>query len=144
MCLGPAWKQRAGSRWTILRQAQDEAGARHKAANGVCTQVGDRRFAWFGTTFSKSRLNFLSLLRAGHGDYVVSRAALDYMRKRALSGAAIALLAAHESKRFADEAAWMAHLEDLGIAALKVRPDPAGIATEGALMGQRGRSWLPA
>ncbi len=121
----------------------DDTGARHKAANGVCTQVGDRRFAWFGTTFSKSRLNFLSLLRAGHEDYVVNRAALDYMRKRALSGASIALLAAHESKRFADEAAWMAHLEDLGIAALKVRPDPAGIATEGALWGSvTGRGYL--
>ncbi len=113
----------------------DDTGARHKAANGVCTQVGDHRFAWFGTTFSKSRLNFLSLLRAGHGDYVVNAAALDYMRKRSLSGAVVALLAEHGSERFADEDAWMAHLERLGIAALKVHPDPVRIATEGALMG---------
>ncbi len=60
------------ARWITV----DDTGARHKAANGVCTQVGDHRFAWFGTTFSKSRLNFLSLLRAGHGDYVVNPAAL--------------------------------------------------------------------
>ncbi|MEA3270093.1 MAG: transposase [Pseudomonadota bacterium] len=119
------------ARWITV----DDTGARHKAANGVCTQVGDHRFAWFGTTFSKSRLNFLSLLRAGHGDYVVNAAALDYMRKRSLSGAVIALLAEHESERFADEDAWMAHLERLGIAALKVHPDPVRIATEGALWG---------
>ncbi|HYB06146.1 MAG TPA: hypothetical protein VED02_05370, partial [Methyloceanibacter sp.] len=47
----------------------DNTGARHKATNGFCTQIGNEHFAWFGTTGSKSRLNFLELLRAGHGDY---------------------------------------------------------------------------
>src|SRR3954465_9711456 len=42
----------------------DDTGARHRGANGVCTQIGDDRFTWFGTTGSKSRLNFLELLRA--------------------------------------------------------------------------------
>ena len=46
----------------------DDTGARHKGANGVCTQIGNDDFAWFGTTKSKSRLNFLDLLRAGHTD----------------------------------------------------------------------------
>jgi hypothetical protein len=41
----------------------DDTGARHKAANGTCTQIGNDHFAWFGTTASKSRLNFLDLLR---------------------------------------------------------------------------------
>ena len=49
----------------------DDTGARHKAANGTCTQIGNDHFAWFGTTASKSRLNFLELLRAGHGEYVM-------------------------------------------------------------------------
>ena len=53
----------------------DDTGARHRAVNGVCTQIGNDHFAWFGTTTSKSRLNFLELLRAGHEDYVVSAAA---------------------------------------------------------------------
>jgi hypothetical protein len=35
---------------------------------------------------SKSRGNFLDLLRAGHGDYVVNAEALAYMRQRALAG----------------------------------------------------------
>lgn len=37
----------------------------------VFCQAGDD-FAWFGTTQSKSRLNFLDLLRAGYTDYVVN------------------------------------------------------------------------
>ena len=48
----------------------DDTGARHKAANGFCTQIGNDRFTWFGTRPSKSRLNFLDLLRAGHTDFV--------------------------------------------------------------------------
>src|SRR6202162_2899243 len=63
----------------------DDTGARHKANNGFCTQIGNAHFTAFATTTSKSRLNFLSLLRAGHGDYVVNDAALAYMRGRALA-----------------------------------------------------------
>ena len=113
----------------------DDTGARHKAANGVCTQIGNTHFAWFGTTRSKSRSNFLDLLRAGHGDYVVNAEALAYMRQRALAEHAIVRLAEHPDRYFAGQAAWTAHLERLGIAALKVNPDPVLIATEGALWG---------
>jgi len=36
----------------------DDTGARHKAKNGFCTQIGNAHFAWFSTTESKSRSNF--------------------------------------------------------------------------------------
>jgi hypothetical protein len=113
----------------------DDTGARHKAANGTCTQIGNNHFAWFGTTASKSRLNFLELLRAGHPDYVINAEALAYMRERALSGPVIERLATHPEHTFPDEAAWMDHLQRLGIPDLKVSPDPVRIATEGALWG---------
>ena len=58
----------------------DDTGARHKGKNGFCTQIGNAHFTWFGTTSSKSRLNFLELLRAGRRDYVVNKEALAYMR----------------------------------------------------------------
>ena len=113
----------------------DDTGARHKGANGFCTQIGNDDFAWFATTGSKSRLNFLDLLRAGHTDYVINEAALAYMREHALPGPTIARLADHSDKQFADPAAWQAHLEQLGITALTVSPNPVQIATEGALWG---------
>lgn len=113
----------------------DDTGARHKATNGFCTQIGNDRFAWFGTTGSKSRLNFLELLRAGHGDYVINAAALAYMRSRSLAGPVIRMLAAQHDKHFIDRAAWQAHLERLGITALGVLPDAVQVATEGALWG---------
>jgi Transposase IS66 family len=113
----------------------DDTGARHKAANGTCTQIGNNHFAWFGTTASKSRLNFLELLRAGHPDYVINAEALAYMRERGLAGLIIQQLATQPEHTFPDEAAWMGHLQRLGIPDLKVSPDPVRIATEGALWG---------
>jgi hypothetical protein len=120
---------------TALWISVDDTGARHGGSNGVCTQIGNDRFAWFGTTRSKSRLNFLDLLRAGHTDYVVNDAALAYMRDRALAGPVIRQLAAHPDRQFADQAAWQCHLETLGITALRVTPEPVCIATEGAVWG---------
>lgn len=113
----------------------DDTGARHQHRNGVTTQIGNDAFAWFATSFSKSRLNFLSLLRAGHEDYVLNEAAFSYMAKRNLSGVVIALLAGAREQHFADEAGWLAELHRLGITGLKVNPDPIRIATEGALWG---------
>jgi hypothetical protein len=116
------------ARWISV----DDTGARHRHRNAVCTQLGNDHFATFATTGSKSRLNFLEVLRAGYRDYVVNAEALAYMRQRDLAGPVIALLATHPVQRFPDEAAWMSHLEWLGITALAVTPDPARIATEGA------------
>jgi hypothetical protein len=113
----------------------DDTGARHKAKNGFCTQIGNAHFTWFGTTNSKNRANFLGLLRAGHGDYVINAEALAYMRQRNLAAHVITRLADHRDRQFSDQNAWTAHLKKLGITDLKVNPDPVEIATEGALWG---------
>ena len=121
----------------------DDTGARHKAVNGFCTQIGNAHFTWFGTTASKSRLNFLALLRAGYDDYVVNAAALAYMRERALAAHLIARLVEHPDRCFADQQAWTTHLERLGIS-VTVNPDPTLIATEAALWGSvKAHGFLP-
>ncbi len=121
----------ATARWVTV----DDTTARHARADGVTTQIGDDRFTIFRTGASKSREAFLSLLRAGHTDYVINAAALEYMRGRSLSGTVVDLLAVHPAKLFADAPAWTAHLAALGIGRLAVTPDPVLIATEGALWG---------
>src|SRR3974377_2262309 len=122
----------------------DDTGARHKASNGFCPQMGNPPFLWFGTTPSKSRLNFLALLRAGYDDYVINAEAVAYMRERALAGHVIARLIEHPDRRFAGQKAWNAHLEKLGISTLTVHPDPVMVATEGALWGSiKAHGFLP-
>jgi hypothetical protein len=136
----------------------DDTGARHKAKNGFCTQIGNDWFTWFGTRSSKTRLNFLDLLRAGHTDYVLNQTAFGYLRNRGLPGPLIARLAEAGETRFIDQAAWQAHLHRLGIVSprlaipsghagrnlgqvspaktgLAVIQDPVLIATEGAQWG---------
>jgi len=113
----------------------DDTGARHAGKNGFCTQIGNEWFTWFRTRSSKSRLNFLDLLRAGYTDYVLNDAAYDYMRNQGLPAATIARLKAGPETRFSDQTAWQAHLDRLGFNALKVTPEPVRVATEGALWG---------
>jgi hypothetical protein len=121
----------------------ESPSAKAGAANGFCTQIGNDRFTWFGTRPSKSRLNFLDLLRvgrrrrrrAGHTDFVLNPAAFDYMCTHALPATLIARLAEQPETAFTDQAAWSAHLDRLGFAALTTTPDPVQIATEGAIWG---------
>jgi methylthioribose-1-phosphate isomerase len=84
----------ATARWVT------DTGARHARTNQ--TTIGD--FAWFATRPSKSRLNFLELLRAGRPDYVINAAAEAYMVEHAVPEAVIDALVGHQ--RFADQAAW--------------------------------------
>ncbi|MHC4621404.1 MAG: IS66 family transposase [Planctomycetota bacterium] len=109
----------------------DDTGARHQGKNGYCTHIGNELFTWFASTESKSRINFLQLLRAGHEDYVLGKDALYYMRAQGLPQAQLGLLEAQGERVFADEASWKASLEAMAITSERhVR-----IATEGALLG---------
>jgi hypothetical protein len=114
----------------------DDTGARHQARNGYCTHIGNEHFAWFATTSSKSRLNFLELLRAGDKGYQINDAALDYMRAHCLPKDLVRRLGEHQTGVFAGREAWMSHLQALRFTELKVHPDPVRVASEGALWGR--------
>ena len=108
----------------------DDTGARHQGNNGYCTYIGNELFAWFESTESKSRVNFLRLLGAEHKDYVVNAGALEYMQRQGLAKAKVAVLETHGGA-FANHEAWTKHLSKLGIEGKR----HIAIATEGALMG---------
>jgi hypothetical protein len=62
----------------------DDTGARHNGTNGYCTHIGNDLFAWFKSTESKSRINFLKLLRGQHNDFIINNAAIEYMKQQSL------------------------------------------------------------
>jgi hypothetical protein len=66
---------------------------------------------------------------------MLNDAAYGYMRKHALAAPLIAHLTGQPETRFANQKAWLAHLDRLGFTALDVTPDPVRVATEGALWG---------
>jgi len=109
----------------------DDTGARHDGKNGYCTHIGNEWFAWFESTKSKSRVNFLELLRAGHKDYVLSGEALEYMAAQKLPKEQLNKLTVKIDRVFSDKPMWQAFLKQQGITSDRhVR-----ITTEGALLG---------
>jgi len=108
----------------------DDTGARHDGKNGYCTHIGNEFFAFFASTDSKSRLNFLQVLRAGHGDYAINEIAIAYWEKYELSAALIASLR-EGPPHFIDAAAWNERLQTLGVTTARL----VRITTEGAMLG---------
>jgi hypothetical protein len=109
----------------------DDTGARHNGKNGYCTHIGNEQFAYFASTDSKSRINFLELLRAGRDEYTLNDDALAYMKAQKLPLEPFGLLENHAQKTFSGKKAWQDTLEELGI----TNPRHVRIATEGALIG---------
>jgi regulator of replication initiation timing len=109
----------------------DDTGARHQGKNSYVTHIGNEWFAWFETTESKSRINFLGLLRAGHTDYVLGGEALEYMAAQKLPTEPLTKLAAASGQVFGDLGQWQAALKGWGIS----KERHVRIATEGALLG---------
>jgi len=52
----------------------DDTGAKHQHQNNYCTHIGGEYFAYYKTTQSKSRENFLKILLQGKEGYVINEA----------------------------------------------------------------------
>ena len=109
----------------------DDSGARHQGKNGFVTHIGNDLFGWFQSTGSKSRINFLQLLRAGKTDYYLSKSALLYMKNQQLPEKPFKCLSQLKGESFADKEEWLKLLERLSI----TNPRHCRFATEGALLG---------
>jgi hypothetical protein len=109
----------------------DDTGARHQGKNGYCTHIGNEYFSWFESTESKSRINFLKLLRAGHSDFAINMDAICYMQSNKLPQKALGPIIEHRDMIFANDGQWNDFLSENGI----VNDRHVQIATEGVLIG---------
>ena len=112
----------------------DDTGARHQGKNAYTNVISNPLFASFTTTPSKSRVNFLKLLRVPYEEYVLDEDALEYMRNLGLSQKLLARLAAVVRKGpriVVGDDVWQRQLRLWGIRA----EEPQRIVTEGALVG---------
>ena len=108
----------------------DDSGARHQGKNGYVLHIGNELFGWFGSTGSKSRINFLKQLHAGTITTQVNEEALRYMQAQGLSAALREQLNQTLGTSRTLQS-WHEHLVRLEITdARHVR-----MATEGALLG---------
>ena len=109
----------------------DDTGARHKGKNGYCTHIGNESFSWFESTGSKSRINFLKLMRAGHTDLAINMDAICYMQSNKLPQKILDAINGNLGTVFANDTQWDGFLAQIGI----VNARHVQIATEGALIG---------
>ena len=109
----------------------DDTTARHDGKNGFCTHIGNEFFAFFQSTESKSRINFLEILRCGFEDYAINEHATHYMLIQRLPLKYIDQLTTMPDTIFANEQQWLEHLSKVGITSAHY----IKIATEGALIG---------
>ncbi len=109
----------------------DDTGARHQGNNGYCTYIGNESFSWFESTGSKSRINFLKLMRAGHSDFVISMDAVWYMQANKLPQKVLNTINDNLEMIFINASQWNRFLGENGI----VKDRHVQIATEGALIG---------
>jgi len=108
----------------------DDTGARHQGHNGFCTHIGNELFAYFESTDSKSRQNFLEVLRGTHTDYTINDFAVSYWQRQKLAQAVIERLMAG-ARWWADTVTWQAYLSAQQV----IDPRHVRIATEGVLLG---------
>ena len=106
----------------------DDTGARHNGTNGYCTHIGNDLFAWFKSTESKSRINFLKLLQDQHNDYIINDAAIDYMHQQSFPRYQ---LKKFSTRVFTTERKWRSFLFQNDIR----KKHHKKIATEAALIG---------
>lgn len=112
----------------------DDTGARHQGKNAYTTVIANPFFASFTTTDSKSRINFLKLLRVPHEEYVMGEDALLYMEYQGLSRVLLDRLEAEVrqgARIVSGDAAWERQLKAWGIRG----DEPRRIVTEAALFG---------
>jgi hypothetical protein len=108
----------------------DDTGARHQGKNGFTTAIGNDLFAYFETTDSKSRLNFLHVLQGERRTYVINETTLVYWQQQGLPETLRNTLT-KGALEFAGAEAWKARLAELRIA----NERHVRIATEGMLLG---------
>ena len=112
----------------------DDTSARHLGKNAYTTVIANPLFASFTTTESKSRVNFLKLLRAPHEEYVWGEDALMYAESQGLSlelRARLAGAARKGDRIISGDKAWERQLAAWGIRG----DEPRRIVTEAALFG---------
>jgi Transposase IS66 family len=108
----------------------DDTGARHQGHNGFCTHIGNEWFAYFESTDSKSRQNFLEVLRGASSDYTINDFAVAYWQRQKLAQAVIKRLTGGATW-WADKAAWQSYLTAQEV----TDPRHVRIVSEGALLG---------
>ena len=114
----------------------DDTGARHNGKNGYCTVIGNEDFAYFHSSNSKSRENFLEILQAGEEKYVLNEQAKAYLENYQLPHKHLVEIDFSEEPVAITKEDWHNYLLTKGIVGVKT----VRVFSEAALLGGLNRA----
>jgi hypothetical protein len=109
----------------------DDTGARHNGKNGYCTVIGNDDFAYFHSSNSKSRENFIEILQAGEQKYVLNEDAKVYLENYQLPKKHLLEISFSDELLATTKEDWEKYLLAKGIAGIKT----VRVISEAALLG---------
>ena len=99
----------------------DDTGARHQNKRGYCTHIGGQYFAYYKTTASKSRLNFLQILAQGKEGYIVNDAFIWHLFSCGVEDDLLNAFEAYKGKQYNTKKGMNRLLNEIGVTGKKLR-----------------------
>lgn len=93
----------------------DDTGEKHKHKGGYCTLIGGEHFAYYRTTFGKSRENFLRILLQGKEGYRINTAMIWHLFEGGVEDDILNLFEEHLGKGYRSKKGMKRLLNFLGI-----------------------------
>ena len=108
-----------------------DTGARHQGKKGYCTVIGNECFAYFRSSHTKSRQNFLETLQGDNPIYVLNEYARSYLELYEGAAKHWQKLQFSAEVLATEETQWSSYLESNGILTQKAKR----VLSEAALLG---------
>lgn len=99
----------------------DDTGAKHQHKSGYCTHIGGEYFAYYKTTSSKSRANFLKIFLQGKEGYSINEAFIWHLFQSGVEDDLLNRFEEHIGKKYRAKKGLVRLLNYLGIENKKLR-----------------------
>ena len=99
----------------------DDTGAKHQHKSAYCTHIGGEYFAYYKTTPSKSRINFLRILLQGKEGYIINEAFIWHLFQSGVDDDTLNAFEARIGKRYQSKKGMNRLLNEMGLEAKKLR-----------------------
>ena len=99
----------------------DDTGAKHQHKNNYCTHIGGKNFAYYKTTASKSRENFLKILLQGEEGYIINEAFIWHLFQSGVEDDVLNRFEEYSGKRYETRKGLNRLVNSLGIGNKKLR-----------------------
>jgi hypothetical protein len=99
----------------------DDTGDKHQHKSGYCTHIGGEYFAYYTTSFSKSRENFLRIILQGKEGYHINDAMIWHLYQSGVKDDVLNLFEELKGKAYRSKKGMHRLLNELGLEAKKIR-----------------------